>query len=161
MNWAHLHLALNHVPVLGTLFVSLLLGAALIRNSEELKRCSLIGFVVLALVSIPIKFTGDFANEKLAEASWLAAERVTVHEQAADQATTGMFLLGLAAAFALWQGRSKPIRQVTLWAVLLLALVTFYLMARTANLGGEIRHEEIRQSGISPSSENPPTPWRS
>ena len=161
MNWVHLHLALNHVPVLGTLFVSLLLGAALIRNSEELKRCSLIGFVVLALVSIPIKFTGDFANEKLAEASWLAAERVTVHEQAADQATTGMFLLGLAAAFALWQGRGKPIRQVTLWAVLLLALATFFLMARTANLGGEIRHEEIRQSGFSPSDENPSTPWRS
>ena len=160
MNWAHLHLALNHVPVLGTLFVSLLLGAALIRNSEELKRCSLIGFVVLALVSIPIKFTGDFANEKLAEASWLAAERVVVHEQAADQATTGMFLLGLAAAFALWQGRGKPIRQVTLWAVLLLTLATFYLMARTANLGGEIRHEEIRQSGMSPSDENPPTPCR-
>ena len=162
MNWAHLHLALNHVPVLGTLFVSLLLGAALIRNNEELKRCSLIGFVALALVSIPIKFTGDFANEKLAGASWLAEERVTVHEQAADQATTGMFLLGLAAAFALWQGRgSRPIAQATLWTVLLLSLVTFLLMIRTANLGGEIRHEEIRQSGVIPACENLHLPWRS
>ena len=162
MNWAHLHLALNHVPVLGTLFVSLLLGAALIRNSEELKRCSLIGFVVLALVSIPIKFTGDFANEKLASASWLEAERVIVHEQAADQATTGMFLLGLAAAFALWQGRgSRPIAQATLWTVLLLSLVTFLLMIRTANLGGEIRHEEIRQSGVIPACEKLHLPWQS
>ena len=162
MNWVHLHLALNHVPVLGTFFVGLLLGAALIRNSEELKRCSLIGFVALALVSIPIKFTGDFANEKLVGASWLAVERVTVHEQAADQATTGMFLLGLAAAFALWQGRgSRPIAQATLWTVLLLSLVTFLLMIRTANLGGEIRHEEIRQSSVSPSCENFHLPWQS
>ena len=162
MNWVHLHLALNHVPVLGTLFVGLLLVAALIRNSEELKRCSLIGFVALALVSIPIKFTGDFANEKLVGDSWLVAERVTAHEQAADQATTGMFLLGLAAAFALWQGRgSRPIAQATLWTVLLLSLVTFLLMIRTANLGGEIRHEEIRQSGVSPACENLHLPWQS
>ena len=76
MNWVHLHLALNHVPVLGTFFVGLLLGAGLIRNSEELKRCSLIGFVALALVSIPIKFTGDFANERLVGTSWLEADRV-------------------------------------------------------------------------------------
>ena len=161
MNWVHLHLALNHVPVLGTFFVGLLLVAALIRNSDELKRCSLIGFVALALVSIPIKFTGDFANEKLAGASWLAEDRVTVHEQAADQATTGMFLLGLAAAFALWQSRgSRPIAQATLWTVLLLSLVTFLLMIRTANLGGEIRHEEIRQSGVSPACENLHLAWQ-
>ena len=152
MNWVHLHLALNHVPVLGTFFVGLLLGVGLIRNSEELKRCSLIGFVALALVSIPIKFTGDFANEKLVGTSWLEVDRVIVHEQAADQATTGMFLLGLAAVFALWQGRaSRPIRKVLLWTVLLLSLITFSMMLRTASLGGEIRHEEIRQSSVSPS----------
>ena len=162
MNWVHLHLALNHVPVLGTFFVGLLLVAPLVRNSEELKRCSLIGFVALALVSIPIKFTGDFANEKLAGASWLAEDRVTVQEQAAEQATTGMFLLGLAAAFALWQGRgSRPIAQATLWTVLLLSLLTFLLMIRTANLGGEIRHEEIRQSGVSPACEKLHLPWQS
>ena len=48
MDWVHLHLALNHVPVLGTVFVGLLLGAALFRKSDELKRVSLVGFVALA-----------------------------------------------------------------------------------------------------------------
>ena len=64
-------MALNHVPVLGTVFVGLLLGAALLRKSEKLKRVSLVGFVALAVVSIPIKFTGDFASEKLAGDKWL------------------------------------------------------------------------------------------
>ena len=127
--------------------MGLLLGVGLIRNSGELKRCSVIGFVALALVSIPIKFTGDFANEKLTGSNWLEEERVANHEQAADQATTGMFLLGLAAAFALWQGRGdRAIRPVMLWVLLFLALATFLLMVRTANSGGEIRHEEIRQT---------------
>ena len=99
------------------------------------------------MVSIPIKFTGDFASEKLAGAEWLDKSRMAVHEQSADQATTCMFLLGLAAGFGLWQGRGgRKVRPVTLWVVLALAAVTFLLMARTANSGGEIRHEEIRQT---------------
>ena len=47
MNWTHLHLALNHVPVLGSLFVALLLIAGIARKSEELKRMSLWWFVIL------------------------------------------------------------------------------------------------------------------
>ena len=149
MDWVHLHLALNHVPVLGTIFVALLLGVALLRKSNELKRVSLVAFVALAVVSIPIKFTGDFAHEKLAKAEWLDQSRAVAHEQMADQATTGMFLLGLVAAFALWQGRGdRELRQVTLWVVLAFALATFALMVRTANSGGELRHEEIRTSSV-------------
>ena len=140
-------MALNHVPVLGTVFVGLLLAVALIRKSDELKRVSLVAFVALAVVSTPIKFTGDFAHEKLAKAEWLDQSRAVAHEQMADQATTGMFLLGLVAAFALWQGRGdRELRQATLWVVLVLAIATFALMARTANSGGELRHEEIRRT---------------
>ena len=140
-------MALNHVPVLGTVFVGLLLAVALIRKSDELKRVSLVAFVALAVVSIPIKFTGDFAHEKLTKAEWLDQSRAMAHEQMADQATTGMFLLGLVAAFALWQGRGdRELRQATLWVVLVLAIATFALMARTANSGCELRHEEIRRT---------------
>lgn len=38
MSWAHLHLALNHVPVIGIFLVILLLGAAVVRSSGELLR---------------------------------------------------------------------------------------------------------------------------
>ncbi|MCH2399938.1 MAG: hypothetical protein MK364_12560, partial [Pirellulales bacterium] len=87
MDWAHLHLALNHIPVLGTLFVGLLLATALVKKNRELMRLSLIWFVTLTLVSIPIKFTGDFAQQATADSEWLPAELVANHEQAADQAT--------------------------------------------------------------------------
>ena len=42
------------------------------------------------LISIPIKFTGDFATEQSAEEPWLIDTFVSAHEQAADQATTGI-----------------------------------------------------------------------
>ena len=124
MNWVHLHLALNHLPVLGALFCALLLAVGLVRRSDELQRVSLWALALLAAVSIPIKFTGDFAS---------------------DQATTGMFLLGLVAAGGLFAARGgRPLPRRAVLASLVLALVTFLLMARTANLGGQLRHPEIR-----------------
>ena len=50
MNPAHLHLMLNHIPVLGTAFCMALVGWALILKSEELKRVSLGAFVIVALL---------------------------------------------------------------------------------------------------------------
>ena len=149
MNWVHLHLALNHIPVLGTLFAGIMFATALIKRSEELKRMSFAWFVVLTIVSIPIKFTGDFAHEAVAESDRLPGPEVAAHEQSAVQATTGMFLLGLVTAFGLYRGRGQ--RTIPGWVVgatMLLALVTFALMARTANLGGQLRHDEIRSGGF-------------
>ena len=145
MNWTHVHLALNHVPVLGSIFVALLLIAGFVKKSEELKRMSLWWFVVLTLLAIPIKFTGDFAFEANEQADWMETPMATAHEQSADQATTGVFLLGIAAGDGLFLGRKG--RAMPKWVypvALALALVTFGLMARAANLGGQIRHTEIR-----------------
>jgi asparagine N-glycosylation enzyme membrane subunit Stt3 len=59
MNWAHIHLSLNHLPVVGTFFGVLLLLLALLRKSEELKRVSLGVFVLTALLALPVYFTGE------------------------------------------------------------------------------------------------------
>ena len=146
MAWVHLHLALNHVPVLGSLFVGLLLLSALLKKSEELKRLSLWWLVGLMVVSVPIKFTGDFADENKPEAIEGETTLIKAHEDAADQATTGIFLAGMVAAVALFLARQgKNVPQWGIITALVLSLVTFALMARTANLGGEIRHTEIRE----------------
>ena len=145
MDWIHLHLALNHVPVLGTLIVCLLLLTAVIKREENLKRLSLWWTVVLMLIAIPIKFTGDFAAEKAEQEPWMLTTFVKAHEEAADQATTGIFLMGIAAAVALVLARkAKPVTTWSLTVTLVLGLLTFALMARAANLGGQIRHTEIR-----------------
>ncbi len=145
MNWAHIHLALNHVPVLGSCFLFLLLIAGLLRRSLDIQRLCLWGFLLLSAISIPIKFTGDFAHDQLHSEPWLDHPVLERHEQAADQATTGIFILGVVAAVGLFLGRKR--RSVPMWvyqALLILSLITFGLMARTANLGGQIRHPEIR-----------------
>jgi uncharacterized membrane protein len=145
MDWIHLHLALNHVPVLGTLFVCLLLVTAAVKRDESLKRLSLWWTVALMLISIPLKFTGDFATVEAGTEPWFIEPLVQAHEQAADQATTGIFLMGIAAIMALVIARkAKPVATWSLMLTLVVGLLTFALMARAANLGGQIRHTELR-----------------
>ncbi len=162
MDWVHLHLLLCHVPVLGSLFVALMLAAGMWRRSEEIKRMSLNWFVCLTLIGVPIKFTGDFAFEKIGKADWIEfGQGKTLrkaHEQAADQATTGIFLLGVVAGVGLFLGRKeRPMPKWVYPTTMALALITFALMARAANLGGQIRHDEIRASPtLSPPSPTGP-----
>lgn len=151
MSWAHLHLALNHIPVLGTPFLLLLLIVGLVRRSEEIKRVALWGFILLTVVAIPIKFTGDFAAEEVGDEPWMLAPYLEQHETAADQATTGVFLLGIAAVVAVVLGRkARPVPMWSLIVVLVFTLVTTGLMLRTANLGGWLRHAEIREAPAAP-----------
>lgn len=145
MNWAHVHLALNHVPVLGTVFLVLLLGIGMLKRSFEIQKLALQGLLLLALVSIPIKFTGDFAAEQSAEAAGWDKALVLQHEESADQATAGVFLMGIATLASLLLNRKKA--AYPRWAVLvplLLGAVTIVLMVRTAQAGGLINHPEIR-----------------
>jgi hypothetical protein len=145
MNWMHVHLALNHVPVLGPAFVAVFYVAALVAKHRGAQRFCLWVLVALAAVSVPIKYTGDFAMEEAALQTDMDPRYVNAHGETADQATTGAFLLGIAAAAALVAGRGG--RAVPKWAhalVLVLTAATFLLMVRAANSGGLIRHPEVR-----------------
>ena len=145
MDWTHLHLALNHIPVVGVPIVTLFLAAGWWRRSDEVTRCALWALVLLSIAAIAIKFTGDFAAEQSAQRLVGAQEFVAAHEQNGDQATTGVFLLGLSAALTLFLSRrSRPLRRWTVAAVLALAIVAALLYARTANSGGKIGHRELR-----------------
>ena len=147
MDWTHLHLALNHVPVLGTPFLLGLLVWSWARGQAVTLRFCLWLFIVLAVASVAIKFTGDFAVKKVGALAGFDKALIEQHEQAADQATTGVFVMGIAAAVALFVSRrGRPVPKWSLGLLALMALVTFALMARTANFGGHIRHPEIRPS---------------
>ena len=116
MDWVHLHLALNHVPVLGSLFVSGLLAWGCWRGSREIIRLSLWLLVALTAAAIPIKFTGDFAAEAVVSRVDFERELIDQHEESADQATTAVVALGVAAALTLFLSRGG--RPFPKWALM-------------------------------------------
>ena len=94
-------------------------------------------------------FTGDYAAEKIRASPGFDKTLIDRHEQAADQATTGVFFMGIAAVVALFLSRGgRAVPKWSLGLLAMLALATFALMARTANLGGHIRHPEIRPASL-------------
>jgi len=145
MDWVQIHLALNHVPVVGIPLLIIMLIAGWWRNSNELMHLALWSLLWLAAAAIAIKFTGDFAAEQAAARLAPAQDFVTRHEQAGDQVTTAVFVLGLLIAATLWLGRrGRPVPGWTLTLVVAMGLVTCLLCARSAHTGGQITHPELR-----------------
>jgi uncharacterized membrane protein len=145
MNLAHVHLLLNHFPTIGMIIGLGLFLSAIAAKSDDLKRASLVIFFGIALLSIPTFATGTAAELALAKNPDVSTAAIQAHETAAFEALGVMELTGALAWLGLWQYRrlSRWPRGM-LTSILLAGLVTFGLMARTANIGGEIRHPEIR-----------------
>lgn len=150
MNTAHIHLLLNHLPLLGTGFGVLLLVLALARRSDELRRVSLAVFVLAALSALPTYLTGEPAEEIVEHLAGVSKPIIDQHEEAAEGAAIALAILGAVSLAALVRFRRSALPDWLAVSSLLLALVVAALMARTANLGGRIRHSEIR-------AENPAT----
>jgi hypothetical protein len=153
MNLAHVHLLLNHVPTIGFGFGIGLLVASLVRDSADLRRASYVVFFVVALVAIPTYLSGSAADFVLRTQPELLQDVVTAHQNAAMLALIPMEIVGLVSWLALWQ--SRPWHQP---AVLALSIVTFVLMARAANIGGQIRHPEIVAAGAAAFAPSWPSP---
>ena len=63
MSSIHLHLLLNHVPVIGAVLGLALLGVAFLRRSDELGKFALGAFAFLGAVSVVVFLTGETAEE--------------------------------------------------------------------------------------------------
>src|ERR1022692_343576 len=144
MNLPHVHLLLNHFPIIGTLIALGLYLFALIGRSEDLKRASLVIFAGIALLSIPTYMSGNGAEEALRKLPAVSKNAIMAHNNAALVSLVFMELTGMFAWLGLWQSRRfLHARSWTVVAVLLLSVVTVYFMTVTGNTGGQIRHSEI------------------
>jgi len=150
MNLAHIHLLLNHFPTIGFGLALALFLVGLIGKNEELKRTSLVVFFLIAALAIPTYLSGNAAVETLCSGPegacppGVSESAIRAHEDAALYGFIFMELTGFIAWLGLWQFRI--ISRTPRWnvaAVLILSVLTFTVMARAANLGGEIRHPEI------------------
>src|SRR5688572_22131854 len=156
MSWAHVHLALNHVPVVGILVGLLVLGFGIFRRSRELTRSSFWLLAGLALITVFVYLTGEPAEELVEGLPGISEPLIEQHEEAALVTTVGTTILGLAAMIGLLRERGG--RSAGGWyskSVLLLAFVVTALLGWTANSGGQIRAYEIRSAREVVGSEQP------
>ena len=152
MSWGYLHLVLNHVPVIGTFLGLLLLLVAFVRNSEELKKVTLALLVFIALVTIPVYLTGEPAEEMIENIPGTSEAIIERHEDAALFSMIAIEVAGITAlAGLLIFLRKKRLGNLLAIVTLAVSMIGGGLMTWTANLGGQIRHTEIRSGVDSPS----------
>jgi len=145
MNWAHVHIAFNHVPVIGVIFATLLLAYGLLKKSHELVTVCFGVFVIIAVLTIPVYLTGEGAEEVVERLPGFSGSVIERHAESALFSLVAILLLGGFALGGLWLfRRSNRIPAWWVTSLLILSMVVGGLVARTANLGGQIRHTEIR-----------------
>ncbi len=153
MNGAHLHLILNHFPIVGLIFSVILLAAALYRKSPELTRAAAVAFVAIAVVAIPVYLTGEPAEEIVEHMPGVAEDILERHETAGLVSLIALELLGAVALLGLVVSRGAQTLPRWLGPTLMaLAVAVTAWVGWTANLGGQITHEEARP-GFTPAAE--------
>lgn len=150
MNPTHIHLLLNHFPIIGTLIGSAILLYSIIKKQNTGKIIGAFIIVVMAIIAIPVMLTGEPAEESIEHLSGISKTLIHDHEEASEKAFWLMELTGVFSllALVLYKIRSAfaPKAFVVAFAF---SAITFFAMAWAGNLGGKIRHPETTDTFMS------------
>lgn len=145
MNWAYMHLVLNHFPIVGVIIGVLLLIAGLLVKNQGIQISGLGTVLFAAIMSVVAYLTGEPAENVLKSLPDIPLNLIGRHE---DIATIGMYILittGLVSGLALYSvwKKEKSTRFLVI-ITLVLSLISSIAVIYIGRTGGEIRHSEFR-----------------
>jgi hypothetical protein len=146
MSSAHWHLALVHLPVVFVPFATVLLMLGLWQKQAVLKKLAAFLFVASALVAVPAFLTGEPAEEQVEDLPLVSEPIIEAHEEAAEFAfytslAAGVFGLGVLLTY-----RRQRVQQLLQHTLIAVGVASSLALLRAANLGGQVRHSEIRDA---------------
>lgn len=147
MNFAHIHLILNHIPVIGIPVALAFLVYGIYVKNQPSQRFSLLVLIGLAAIVLPVYFTGEPAEEVIEHMPGFAESFIGAHEDAAMFSLILTLLTGAAAFVAFWFQKDPNKSRWLNFVVLGIAIVAVLSLLYTANLGGKVRHTELRSGG--------------
>lgn len=144
MNFAYVHLLLNHIPIIGIPIALVFLLQSLITNNANTRRFSYLVLVGLAAVVVPVYFTGEPAEGVVEHMPGVTEEFISAHENAALFALVLTILAGITAAAAVWIDKKEAKAGKLSNLVVGITTIAMVSLLYTAKLGGRVRHVEIR-----------------
>lgn len=145
MNNAHLHLVVNHLPIIFPIVGLIVLIVGFIIKSEVVKRTSFFIFVLGAFASIAVMATGDGAEEAVENIAGISENLIHNHEEKAELFAALSYVLGGISLFGIYASfKNLSFSKIISFLVAILAVVTLFFAQQAGNSGGEIRHSEIR-----------------
>ena len=147
MNVAHIHIVINHLPIVGYFFsVFLITMSFYFRSQEGVFISAVLIMVISALGALAAYFSGSPSIKQIATLPGVGHKYINYHYKRARLATLFACLSGITAiacgAIVLKLGTPIPIYCYAL--MLISASITSFAMVFTGNAGGKIRHQEVR-----------------
>lgn len=144
MNLAHIHLILNHIPVVGIPVALVFLVYGICGKNQSSQRFALLVLIGLAAMVLPVYFTGEPAEEVVEHLPGVVESFIEAHEEAAMFSLVLTLITGAAAFIALWFQKDQVKSRLANLGVVGFASLAIVSLLYTANLGGKVRHTELR-----------------
>ncbi len=145
MNAAHIHLMINHFPIILPFIAIITRIIAHVIKSDSMRRYALGILIVGAITSFIAMQSGERAEEIVEELPGISETYIHNHEESAEIFSVITYIAGGIACIALWADiRRKSYAQVIIEIAIVLSVVSLFYAQKTGTSGGEIRHEEIR-----------------
>ena len=144
MNLSHIHLLINHLPVIGSMLGGLVLVYAIWKKSNQTKFAAYGVLIISSLGAVISYLTGEAAEELVENIPGVLKDTIEIHEEAAMISLIVLIILGISAVIGIYltYKNSKYINRVAN-ITLFLSILSFGFIARTGFLGGQIRHTEL------------------
>ncbi|HEU4789808.1 MAG TPA: DUF2231 domain-containing protein [Flavobacterium sp.] len=145
MNDAHLHMIVNHFPIIGTIFGFGILIVGLVLKNKTLINTSYALFIVAAIFGAISMATGEGAEELVEDMPNIGKQIIHEHEELAEKLAVLLYVLGVLSLAGLYLN-FKNNAKAKLLSFLILGVSTagLFLVQKVGTSGGEIRHTEIR-----------------
>ncbi len=149
MNDAHLHLVVNHLPILGTIFGLGILIAGLFFKNNSVKNTAYILFVIAAVFAAFSMGTGEGAEELVEDMPNIGHEIIHEHEELAEKFALVMYVLGVFSLLSLFASyKNSKYATAGSYITFILAVIAVILSVNVGISGAEVRHTEVRQDSL-------------
>jgi uncharacterized membrane protein len=146
MNDAHLHMVVNHFPIIGTIFGIGILIAGIFLNNSSIKNTAYILFIIAAIFGALSMGTGEGAEEMVEDFPNIGKAIIHEHEELAEKFALVLYVTGVFALISLVAAVKKfRLAKIFSFITLILALISGIISINVGTSGGEIRHTEIRE----------------
>ena len=148
MNDAHLHLILNHFPIIGVIFGFVILIIGLILNSNTTKNVAYVLFVVAAIFAAFSVQTGGGAAHIVKNIPDIGKEikkAIHTHAEMAEKFALLMYFLAAVSLVGMYLNIKNHSQAILVsYIVLAIAAASVFIAVEVGSLGGEIRHTEFK-----------------
>jgi uncharacterized membrane protein len=156
MNDAHLHLVVNHLPIIFPLVAALVMITGLLARSVAIQRTAFMIFAIGSLTAILAMSTGEGAEEIVENLSGVTEDYIEAHEEAAERFAALSYVLGgLSLVGLLASLKRRSLSSFIAIGVLVVSFVVLFFAQQAGTTGGEIRHTEIRAEKVAGASQAP------